>query len=379
MTSRWQRIRDFTGVFLVAATAGVPTLAAQSWILSAQPIVRIGTEGDARTEFSRIVGVVRLPSGDIAIADATSSNVRIFTAAGAYLRGFGRRGQGPGEFVAMGRLIAAGDTLFIPDFANKRITPFLSDGTLLDSRRITDTRVSVIGRVPSGRWVVTTGYQPTLQGPQRVYQDSSRVGWLAASAAGGVQWLPEGEVASLFVYNPANGPHGVMVGMTPFGPRSVTAVVGDRILLGESSQSSVRIFTDGGMVASTMNLPVTDQPLTDAAVTVARDAQLASARNDVSRGYAAALFSRANLPRNSPSYGALIPGADGEIWIVPYPGMDATAPFIVIDHLGHVLAHVAVPAGFKLWQVGRDFLLGVHTDDVGLEQVQLFHLDRRSH
>jgi hypothetical protein len=45
----------------------------------------------------------------------------------------------------------------------------------------------------------------------------------------------------------------------------------------------------------------------------------------------------------------------------------------VLERLGKGLA-VRVPLGFRIMQVGADFVLGVLEDDLGVEQVQLYRL-----
>ena len=43
---------------------------------------------------------------------------------------------------------------------------------------------------------------------------------------------------------------------------------------------------------------------------------------------------------------------------------------------GELVATVAGPARFRLWEAGMDYLLGVSTDAEGVERVVLYHLER---
>lgn len=60
--------------------------------------LRIGGEGDDRTQFFRVkdVGVDR--QGNIHVVDMSNGRVQVFDTDGAYIRTIGRSGQGPGEF-----------------------------------------------------------------------------------------------------------------------------------------------------------------------------------------------------------------------------------------------------------------------------------------
>jgi hypothetical protein len=102
-------------------------LAAQQparWAISTQPIVRIGDAlGDDAYLFKSVSGTVWLPDGRIVVADDDLAEIRLFAADGRFLKRFGRNGPGPGEFRGIAGLwltskglIAAWDPL------NRRIT-----------------------------------------------------------------------------------------------------------------------------------------------------------------------------------------------------------------------------------------------------------------
>jgi len=60
--------------------------------------LRIGKEGDERTQFYRIRDIHADPQGSIYVDDMSNGRVQVFDPQGVYLRTIGRRGQGPGEF-----------------------------------------------------------------------------------------------------------------------------------------------------------------------------------------------------------------------------------------------------------------------------------------
>lgn len=89
----------FAGCGEKAESGGTGAGQAAQWMLDANPVMRIGAE-DGAESLHRVMAGTRLRDGSIAIANAGSHQVRIFTAEGRPVRNLGREGDGPGEFRA---------------------------------------------------------------------------------------------------------------------------------------------------------------------------------------------------------------------------------------------------------------------------------------
>ena len=123
------------GVLAIAA-ASPPASAAQElprWTLSAEPVVQIGVvEGDPRYQLFDAVSSALLDDGRIAVLNAGSHELRFYGADGRFLAAVGRKGGGPGEFAAPGRLYRVGrDSLMIYDRGNTRFSIHTLDGTFV--------------------------------------------------------------------------------------------------------------------------------------------------------------------------------------------------------------------------------------------------------
>ena len=70
--------------------------------------------------------------GLIYVTDRGNQRIAVFNRDGEYLRSFGRKGEGPGEFLSMRLLYLHNNILNLYDFQNRRATLFRTDGTLLD-------------------------------------------------------------------------------------------------------------------------------------------------------------------------------------------------------------------------------------------------------
>jgi hypothetical protein len=83
--------------------AGLPVLSLD------EPLLEIGViEGPEELVFAAIESVVRLPDGTVAVSDAGATRISLFDADGAFLRSWGRQGDGPGEFRSLSRIYPLG-------------------------------------------------------------------------------------------------------------------------------------------------------------------------------------------------------------------------------------------------------------------------------
>ncbi len=98
--------------------------------VGAVPLLEIGVvEGDEHYTFQDVTGVLPLPSGDVVVADGGAGELTRYAADGTFVRRWGRRGQGPGEFGSLSRVYPwTGDSVAALDQANVRVSVFGPDG-----------------------------------------------------------------------------------------------------------------------------------------------------------------------------------------------------------------------------------------------------------
>ena len=122
-------VRDSAGIEIIEATR--PLWGDSSlWRIDPDPLVDLTRSGDGpRHEFHRLRDMKQRPDGSLMVADGSSNEVRVFSAAGEFLGSFGRRGDGPGEFRILRRIENAGDTLLALD--RGRVTVAAHDLTVV--------------------------------------------------------------------------------------------------------------------------------------------------------------------------------------------------------------------------------------------------------
>jgi hypothetical protein len=129
---------------MVGDTLVVRTVEGSAW--SAQPVwqlvLSIGElEGPPETSFGRLASIAVKRDGRILAVDRQVPTVRVFGPEGAYVESWGRKGRGPGEFLApdAGMAVLPDGRVVVRDRGNARLQVFSPDGT------------------PSDTWPVITG------------------------------------------------------------------------------------------------------------------------------------------------------------------------------------------------------------------------------
>lgn len=99
--------------------------------------VRVGSVDDPDVGFSRIEGVEVGDDGTVYVLEGQVPEIRVFSPDGRRIRTVGRSGEGPGEFRAPRQFGLLGDTLWVNDARNQRISWFGPDGALVHEMRTT--------------------------------------------------------------------------------------------------------------------------------------------------------------------------------------------------------------------------------------------------
>jgi hypothetical protein len=93
--------------------------------------VRIGSVDDPDVGFSRIGRIHVDADGMVFVHESTDQQIRLYDAEGRFVRSYGRRGDGPGEFRVILGFGLLGDTLWVSDGGARRLTLFSRSGDLL--------------------------------------------------------------------------------------------------------------------------------------------------------------------------------------------------------------------------------------------------------
>ena len=90
-------------------------------------------------------------------------------------------------------------------------------------------------------------------------------------------------------------------------------------------------------------------------------------------------FASLPVPEHFPAFGSVMSDRAGYLWVREYdfPLEERPAPlWTVFDPDGQVLGFVETPKGLTIYEIDEDYILGKIRDDLGVESVQLWALER---
>ncbi|MCJ7643445.1 MAG: 6-bladed beta-propeller [Candidatus Aminicenantes bacterium] len=124
-----------TGGLLIALMAGRGTAGQRSVKRHAARDIKLDFKTDDDAVFSRPVSISH-DRDAVYVIDAEENEVRVFSKTGAFVRVFGRKGQGPGEFDSPADLDVSGDRIYVTDRFNKRVQVLDRKGGYLGGFRV---------------------------------------------------------------------------------------------------------------------------------------------------------------------------------------------------------------------------------------------------
>jgi hypothetical protein len=102
--------------------------------LDTVPRLEIGSEGDPRFQFDRIVGAGRLENGEILIVDRGSKSLRWYSGSGEFKREAGGTGYGPEDFQdPVAAYVVEGERVFVYDGRLRRLSEWSGNGHVKNS------------------------------------------------------------------------------------------------------------------------------------------------------------------------------------------------------------------------------------------------------
>lgn len=380
-------VRDSAGITIVEN--GAPAWTDETaWSLSAEPTLTIGvTEGDAAYELFQVVGAMQLSDGRIVVAVSGAHELRFFDPGGQHLASVGREGSGPGEFTSMGMLRRLpGDSVLVYDFMQRRVTVVAPDAQHVRDRNLLTggqpVLPVVVGYLGGDAYLARISsrpFGPPTDLPLGEMRDSIIV--LRITDDGAV-WdtlltLP-GQV--LHVQNVEFGGQSVRMPNPPhFGPQTSIELSGGAIVVGYATAYELQMFGLDGAVRRIIRKSHTRIPVTDADVdsVMARlESQLAGA--NLPSGFLNVQRQRP-VADSMPAYQRVTADTDGNVWVEEYrrPG-DEVRRWSVFDGGGRYLGIVNGPEGFRLTDVGSDYLLGIVEDELEVERLVRYALIKPS-
>lgn len=375
------RLRPAIPVALLAALACSPSPSVEidvpQWTVSTEPAIRIGDdEAGEESQFHQIRAVTRFLDGTIAVADGGSAEIRLFDRSGDYVRTIGRRGNGPGEFPYLHRLLRTGDTILAGHMS--LMSRFTSDGTYLGSRRLDWTGLSsgthhleTMHPLSFDAWAVMLFESGNADDTDRFFRPGML--WLAAGTA--LEWIDTiGTFGGIEQMNFNRG--GAELTVFPTFPVSTERGFQDGLLvIGDSDTDSIVWYDGRDRSRGVIRVPWNRPEISSAELkrVRARSCDWASGeRREQCLAGVAQLPGQTHLP----FFATVHPDAAGMVWVAQSATSVAERHWIVFDRDSRPIAKVALPRGLEIREIGIDYILGVVRDEDGVEFVVEYELTR---
>ena len=378
----------------------------RKWTVSPEPKLVIGVlNGPKEYQFVRIEDGTRLSDGRVVIVDGGAQVVRLYDPRGNFLKTLASSGPGPGEVTDPASvMVTAGDTLVVWDPALLRATRFAPSGDLLSAESVDWGKLAGrlgVEMVPEGegaggkklpwpspglfpghmeplaeggflvRLVEKTGTTPG-SGRYR-----TRSGALRVSADLSV-------IDTLMLFGDAEQ----VVVMAPWGKFSVAppaarntriahSGASQRICIGEAEETEISCF-DPGRRKTKLRWHMEPVPLTEDEVSAWREETVRLLDAKLSRSQVLDILDQVPVPRVHPPFTQLFLDPDGNLWAQrgsPRSGSEGSNDLIVFGPEGILKGGVAVPP-MRVLEIGRDYVLGVREDGLGIQSVQLHELKK---
>ncbi len=390
------RFDDSAGVAVVTNQPGDAVYAT----IAAEPVLSIGAiDGPEEVLFGRIASVAVDGAGNLIVADAQMSEIRIFDASGAHLQTIGAPGEGPGEFRGLtGAWPAADGAIVAVDSRFRRITRFGPEGDLLatatfqgpgDRPRIRSIHLAGPGAFLSR---VESLNLPSLEGAFSL-EDAlesisdplgSRTEYLVRHDLDGALIDTVATVPGQATRTSARGSGAnisIEVMRVPFSP--VPAATASRdghmaVTTGRSHEFS--LYDPAGAIERIVRLAEEPPVRTDAHLEawVRGSTGEREPMDDVQVEAVLRRYREIPLPERLPAWSSLLIADGGEIWARRFAMRGAeTVPRDVFAADGSFLGQVVAPASFRIQQIGDGRLTVISTDDLGVERVEVYELHMR--
>jgi hypothetical protein len=378
---------------LVATTPGLRVVedsapawgASAEWTVAGTPSIDLGDPGQS---FLGVPPVLRLPNGNIVVADGASQTIRYFDATGRLLATAGGRGTETGQFHGLGWIgRGAADTVVAYDFIARRFAIFDAKGKFVRTAALmpADSQVpgEPLGSYPDGAVLFRlahakkrfAGAAGTVERDSATY---ARFG-LNGAVEAVLGTFPQGENFGV----PVRRNSGLTAFPVPFGLQTSVALRADTMLLGTGASFEIASIGPDGKPVGLLSARIPRQPVTP-------EEARAYTQAAITRLKAGAVTLKASLdtnllkalehppmPAQKPAFGRILVDRTGALWVsAPLSPPSPPTSWTVFAPDGTWLGTVTTPAGLRIDEIGADYVLGVLLPLHGAERVQMYSLTR---
>lgn len=370
-------VEDSAGVTIVQNDPPAPD-SRLPWQFGAQPSLSIGSVNSGEAdELFRVQDATLLADGRIVIANAGSSELKVFNADGSHSGTWGRQGEGPGEFSSGPSAVTLwpGDSIAAPDPGGHRVSLFGMDGSHGRDIALDATLLGVIDLLPDGKIFASGSLllnRRATGSPDLIRSDTE---W-AVLDVDGTRDVSLGEFPA-FEDWAISTPDGDM-GETPhpFGRSTVGTLWGNLLAIGVQDSYEIKAFAPDGSLVRIVRRDSDPRKATQTELDEHFARQVAGRPAEVQTRMLN-MVRDMPLVESYPAFEEIAGDRAGYLWVREYRMFgEGDVVWTVFDPEGRIRGLVETPPGLEVFEIGEDYVLGLVEDELGVEYVQLWALSR---
>ena len=346
------------------------------WTIGPEPAVSIGVlEGEEPYMLHWAVDATRLRDGRIVVANNGSNELRVFDAGGTHVATWGRDGEGPSDFAFLTRVDAwPGDSIVAWYTGAYGMAVYESDGSfgrtfVLQSRERHRPR-SEAAR-PDGTLLSTRDVEDLDSAIVEIW---TSVGALAVSLGA--------HPAEEILITGDEGP-GRTLSRLAYSRQLVAGLWGDRVVVSHNSRYEIMAYRADGSLDRVVRrdhvlrspTEADREPFVDEQLSLLEGADIPEFMVQAARHE----FETTPMADFFPAFVSVLGDAASHLWIEEFESPRQDRPgtlWTLFDPKGRMLGFVETLDGLEIYEIGEDYILGRVTDELGVESIQLWPLDR---
>lgn len=373
--------RDSAGV-QIWEHADLPSGPSPLWTVVGEPALSLGEEdGEEPFLFARIRGAVPMPHHGVAVADGLSNEIRYFDDGGMHLHTAGGKGSGPGEFTRIrNAFVYRGDSVAATEAMGGAISVFSAGGEWGRSSTCQPASDSlsalrVEGALEGGVFLARAMKQFQTEEPTLGYHREPSVyqTCFPDGAAGSVlAELPDLEFETM----QQDGRW--MSFPLEMGRKATSVIVGNEVFLGVTDRIELWRYGADGELNAILRVGIPPTPMDDEIRRLWIESTLEGVNDPETARQTRQRYRDRVWPESLPAFSDLKADSEGNLWVRRFVPDYAQGPseWWIFAPEGAFLAQATLPEGLQVQAIGSNFVLGVMADELGVERVHRYRLDK---
>jgi hypothetical protein len=168
----------------------------------------------------------------------------------------------------------------------------------------------------------------------------------------------------------------IEISAPPFARSSTYVLSGDGLWVATQDGPAIMRYRLDGTPELSIRTGRQPVPVTTEHIDALIDARLEDAPPETHAGIRSS-YEEMPLPEFVPPYGSMLADASNRLWVADYA--DPLAPpgrYTVYGEDGGVLARIVLPASFRPYDIGEDWILGRELDELDVEHLRMYRVMR---